>query len=84
MFDGKKGGGPAFPVPGYAGTAPGMTLRDYIAIHAMQTALTYRRAQFETDNPERDDWDWFIQEILAPEAYRIADAMLEAREKPPA
>jgi hypothetical protein len=57
----------------------GMTLRDYFAAKAMQAALAYRRRQFETDNEDHADWDYFIDEYVAPEAYRVADAMLKVR-----
>ena len=58
----------------------GMTLRDYFAAQAMQTALAYRRNQFETDQTDGGDWDEFFS-IIAEESYTIANAMLKAREK---
>lgn len=78
----RETGGPAFPTTDpnyeqrYAGE--GMALRDYFAAKAMQTALYYRRRQFETDNPEMDDWDSF-RWLAAEEAYEVADDMLKAR-----
>jgi hypothetical protein len=56
----------------------GMTLRDYYAAKAMQTMVSHRRTQFETDNDDYADWDEFFP-IIAEESYSIADAMLKAR-----
>jgi hypothetical protein len=80
-------GGPAFPSKkriqraGYATQefepVDGMTLRDYFAAKAMQTMISYRRAQFGTVSDEMD-WDEYFP-IIAQEAYALADAMLEAR-----
>jgi hypothetical protein len=58
----------------------GMTLRDYFAAQAMQTALAYRRNQFETDQTDGGDWDEFFS-IIAEESYTIANAMMKAREE---
>lgn len=60
-------GGQAFPRPYY----PGMTLRDYIAIHAIDTV----QAVYQSRN-EMVSFD-----IFAETAYMIADAFLVAREK---
>ena len=58
-------GGPVFP--GYG--KPGITLRDYFAAKAMQAAITSPNlAVFEDD-------------VIAEGAYKIADAMMKAREK---
>ena len=61
-------GGPAFPSHGSMGevTHEGMTLRDYFAAKAMQGIL----ADSDVDLPE---------DILSQSAYRVADAMLKAR-----
>lgn len=62
-------GGPAFPVPDIDGSnvCEGMTLRDYFAAKAMQSmCLAVRREQ--------------DVEIIPEAAYRMADAMLKARE----
>jgi len=65
-------GKPAFPVPAdlcqdlTVYEQRGMTLRDYFAAKAMQTFLLDKRASMQDD---------------AVAAYRMADAMLEAREK---
>lgn len=50
----------------------GMTLRDYFAVRAMEIALPEFYAQYP-------DNDW--QEQAAKETYRIADAMMKAREE---
>ncbi len=64
-------GGPAFPI----GSTPeewgnGMTLRDYFAAKAME--VDYTLAKNYTD----PDWRYGI----ALDAYKMADAMLKARE----
>jgi hypothetical protein len=67
-------GGPAFPLqsigpefpPGYAG----MTLRDYFAAKAMQGELASQSPENEYTNLD----------ALAALSYRMADAMLKARE----
>ena len=72
-------GGPAFPVWELNGqgqqetTGFGMTLRDYFAAKAMQATFT------ETHASEARGYNGWRDE-LAREAYRIADAMLAARE----
>lgn len=60
-------GEPAFPVysPDY-GTNSGMTMRDYFAAKAMQTMCE-----------EVSRYDQF--QDIAENAYKMADAMLEAR-----
>ena len=64
----KSTGGPAFPT----GTAyQGMTLRDYFAAKAMQELMTYK---------DRPIYLRPVDEV-AIDAYEMADAMLEAREK---
>ena len=60
----EKTGGPAFPRTQHPNET-GMTLRDYFAIRAFQTRL----AKYN---------DWTLDE-LTDQAYRDADAMLEAR-----
>ena len=68
-----KGGGPAFPIPmnpgeSYQGHAPcdGMTLRDYFAAKALAGLLSLGSLR------------GYSAKALAREAYRYADAMLEA------
>ena len=64
MEDKINTGGPAFPT----GTAfQGMTLRDYFAAKAMQADMT--------DGIHEKDFAW-----TADCAYKMADAMLKARE----
>lgn len=66
-------GGPAFPttkpLDSWDDPYQGMTLRDYFAAKAMQGRL----ATTET----YDDLHW---NVLAIDAYKMADAMLKARE----
>ena len=61
-------GDPAFPNEAYGNAAPhtGMTLRDYFAAKAMQPLIVSFTVQ---------DINWTSQQ-----AYKIADAMLKARE----
>jgi len=68
-----KTGGPAFPVPlnpgqSWQGMSPcdGMTLRDYFAAKAMQSYVSHNKA-----------YDF---EDIAAVSFRVADAMLKARE----
>lgn len=69
-------GGPAFPVAGSEHNYPieGMTLRDYFAAKAMQSALL-------TSKPENplERMDIFAQSV-AEISYEMADAMLRAKE----
>jgi hypothetical protein len=61
-------GGPAFPVPNDANVndQEGMTLRDYFAAKAMQAMCE-----------EVSRYDQF--DSCAKDAYKLADAMMEAR-----
>jgi hypothetical protein len=71
----KQTGGPAFPGTQYAngiqpsGFSQGMTLRDYFAAKAMQAMLAHPNSS-DTAGPES----------YAAAAYKMADAMLKARE----
>ena len=75
----KKTGGPAFPHSRLGSDHDGMQLRDYLAAKAMPAV--YRdfwddvRAGRNGCVPE----DWKIG--IAIDAYAMADAMLEARDK---
>ena len=61
-------GGLAFPTATLAQkTEGGMTLRDYFAAKAMQADLT--------GGLHEDEFDW-----LAARSYKMADAMIRARE----
>ena len=75
MF-GVNNGGPAFPLaePGNCVSASeGMSLRDYFAANAMQGLLAQSLGTALKSDP-----------ILGSQyAYRVADAMLAAREKQP-
>jgi hypothetical protein len=64
----RKSGGSAFPSHGSMGEVVnvGMTLRDYFAAKAMQ-AMTHR-----------GDGDMYFSSL---QAYKMADAMLKAREQ---
>ena len=63
----KDTGGPAFPAQDHHGQKfTGMTLRDYFAAKAMQTK-TFSVRPYDTTKE------------IANDAYRMADAMLEAR-----
>ena len=65
----KDTGGPAFPNEGFNGWGEpekGMTLRDYFAAKAMQADMA--------DGIHENDFAW-----SAARAYKMANAMLEAR-----
>lgn len=65
----KNNGGPAFPTgSGVAAYSSGMTLRDYFAAKAMVQIMDDTK-----DEPE------FTYADAAMYAYRVADAMLQAR-----
>lgn len=70
---------PAFPAVYHHGNGQieswvGMTIRDYIAIKAMPVLL---KDFINTDS--YSDFDW--RDGIAIDAYKMADAMLEARER---
>jgi len=67
----------------------GMTLRDYFAAQAMPICYQYWMGDYyhpdcpdaEDRNSEgRDDFDQGNKNLIAEDAYRIADAMMKARE----
>jgi hypothetical protein len=60
----------AFPWSHDEMTCTGMSLRDYFAAKAMQGILSICE-----DNGDAPFWD-----IIAPDAYKMADAMLKARD----
>ncbi len=68
------GGGPAFPVNGPNGDHPGMTIRDWFAGMALDGVV--ERCHNDTLNQGQRH-----EEMFAEKAYRIADAMLAARER---
>ena len=63
-------GGPAFPTSNGGSPDDGMTLRDYFAARALQN--------FRDQIGSQSDQEWFDQ--VAKGAYRMADAMLKARQ----
>lgn len=64
-------GGPAFPINSV--TYPqGMSLRDYFAARAMQGILSAAGHKGDID---------YDDDVVAENAYLMADAMLEARKK---
>ena len=64
-------GGPAFPTSNGGSPDDGMTLRDYFAARALQN--------FRDQIGSQSDQEWFDQ--VAEGAYRMADAMLKARQE---
>lgn len=75
MQDQVNNGGPAFPVPhtnGHDGRN-GMSLRDYFAAKALQGMAA---SGYWADSVDVDDGNL---ELVARNAYAIADAMLRAR-----
>lgn len=78
----KDTGGPAFPLPlGNENIDPsvaGMTLRDYFAAKAMQGRMAGDTRWQEMDFTPINGLDVIDNEAVL--AYRIADAMLKARE----
>ena len=68
-----KTGGPAFPLDRDCCNV-GMTLRDYFAAKAMQSAYEY----FLTDEDAAENWTF---KEIANCAYAMADVMLQERSK---
>lgn len=60
----------------------GMDLRDYFAAKSIQTAFKMIKHDLDETIPEGYEWDdQEDYEEIANRAYRIADAMMKAREK---
>lgn len=84
MSDHDKDGGPAYPCLDDSGSGAGlglrhagMSLRDFFAANAMQALVSGLCAA-----DGRSSGNWTEADLWAPEmAYRIADAMLRARNK---
>ena len=79
MSDTKDDGGPAYPIslPGWGDNgAQGMSLRDHFAAAAMGAFLSNRQMYLAM---LADRGSAYPDEYIAREAYRQADAMLEAR-----
>jgi hypothetical protein len=76
-------GGPAFPIsiPGVGDNGcGGMSLRDWFATYAMQAIYGGEGARIVADRDSRyDETNW--AEVVALNAYEMADAMLKARTK---
>ena len=70
-------GGPAFPTE--RNLTQGMTLRDYFAAKAIQAILHHYDSAFDDETADEDDVPF--PELLAKDAYIMADAMLKARNK---
>ena len=78
----RNDGGPAFPSmqQGWSPEAQSMSLRDYFAAMAMQAIFGGVGAQQVADRDKRyDETNW--AEVVAANAYEMADAMLNQRGK---
>ena len=89
----RNDGGPAFPNVNEMGYGDlGMSLRDYFAAKAMQGILSgdnenlfkiWSKEDIDKDDEANEDFyagENFLKNLLSEIAYKIADAMLEARE----
>lgn len=81
-------GGTAFPQPD--DSEPGMSVRDYFAAKAMQGAIANGALERIAANIRAEKHDITLEEmanatnaVLARMLYKIADAMLRAREATP-
>ena len=61
------------------GGSNGMTLRDYFAAKAMPVSITEYATFVRSKTPQIWDAEW--RKLVAEDAYKIADAMLAAREE---
>jgi len=81
----KETGGFAFPIENHAKTQQygsfGMTLRDYFAAKAMQAMLPTYDIPLVFDDETREEGEKTMPELIAIDAYVMADAMLKAREQ---
>lgn len=77
----KDDGGPAFPDPAPSEDGkPGMTLRDYFAVHAMTALMSLESLWLAMGvNQELGSDNDAVREKFAMLAYKQADAMLKAR-----
>ena len=60
----------------------GMTLRDYLAAQALPTAVQINTMQYNMES--KREWYWDDEEdaaFAASVAYKLADAMLQERQK---
>ncbi len=83
----KETGGPAFPVDAElcqditVEEQRGMTLRDYFAAKAMQAMLPTYDIPLVFDDETWKEGEKTMPELIAIDAYVMADAMLKAREQ---
>ena len=72
---------PAFPTENayLVSTLQGMTLRDYFAAKAIQAILPTYKDVF--DDETQSEGEPSFPELLAKDAYIMADAMMKAREQ---
>ena len=70
----------AFPWTHDNVTCTGMTLRDYFAAKAMPVAMETLRQDWTKDMGEEWYWNRSELELIAEHSYKLADAMLKARE----
>ena len=68
----------AFPNP-HRTDELGMTLRDYFAAHSIQTVMLMVKHNLKIDI-DAFYWHETEREIVAENAYKLADAMMKARE----
>jgi hypothetical protein len=68
-------GGYAFPFNGYQWTEHGMTLRDWMAGQAIQAIIVATSA-----GQHHLEGDGDIGDLMARDAYALADAMIKARQ----
>ena len=74
-------GGPAFPKVSDNPFAPeGMTMRDYFAAKAMLVIATFASHGLHNLGDGVSDVGKSAEEKIATDSYRLADAMLKARE----
>ena len=71
----------AFPWTHDNVTCTGMTLRDYFAAKAMPVAMETLRQDWTKDMGEEWYWNRSELELIAEHSYKLADAMLKAREE---
>lgn len=88
----QNNGGPAFPQHGYESQdekhwnseecgGAGLTLRDYFAAKAMPLAMDdYKRRTLGIEEPVAAWDELYDLSCIAADAYRLADAMLAARD----
>ena len=74
MTQAPDNGGPAFPTPQdeFGKNSPSMSLRDYFAGQAL--------AGLASGHDEEGVWSW-TPDVAADTAYKVADAMLAARNR---